>query len=110
MVFIRHGQRGRIHDLTSRLPTVAHDSITGVECCCCVIAAVEGGNVELRCNECRAVVAVVRIDVMRGLVGLGGGTAKCPHCGHENVFPDFDKMIAHVGHGCERSAAVESRL
>jgi hypothetical protein len=31
---------------------------------------VEGSSVELRCNECRAVVGVIQIDVMRGLLGL----------------------------------------
>jgi hypothetical protein len=50
---------------------VAHES-AGVDCFGCIIAAVEGRNVELRCNEFGAVVGVVQIDVLRGLLGLEG--------------------------------------
>ena len=49
----------------------------------------------------------MQIDVLRGLVGLDGATAKCAHYGHDNVFPDFDKMIAYVYHGCGRGVDVE---
>jgi hypothetical protein len=56
--------------ITGRMPIVAHEEITGVDCCGCIIAAVECTNVELRCNECGAVVGVVQIDVLRGLLGL----------------------------------------
>jgi hypothetical protein len=49
---------------------VAHEEVPGVDCCGCIIAGVEGANVELRCNECGAVVGVVQIDVLRGLLGL----------------------------------------
>src|SRR4051812_39103537 len=41
-------------ELTSRIPIVAHEEITRVDCC--GIAAVEGSNVELRCNDRGAVV------------------------------------------------------
>jgi hypothetical protein len=40
------------------MPIVPH-AAAGVECCGCIIAAVDCSNVELRCNECRAVVGVV---------------------------------------------------
>jgi hypothetical protein len=50
---------------------VVHDS-AGVDCCGCIIAAVEGCTVELRCNECGAVGGVIQIDVRRGLLGLDG--------------------------------------
>jgi hypothetical protein len=63
---------------------------------------VEGGSVELRCNECGAVVGVVQIDVLRGLLGLVGATAKCPHCGHENMLPGFDKMMPRMRAGGDR--------
>ncbi len=62
-------------DLTGRMPIVAHEEITGVDCCGCIIAAVEGSNVELRCNECGAVVGVVQIDILRGLLGVDGTAA-----------------------------------
>jgi len=34
--------RERSDSLTSRMPIVAHEEITGVDCCGCIIAAVEG--------------------------------------------------------------------
>jgi hypothetical protein len=54
------------------MPIVAHEHVTGVDCCGCIVAAVEGSNVELRCNECGAVVGVVQIDILRGLLELDG--------------------------------------
>jgi hypothetical protein len=56
-------------DLTARMPIVAHED-AGVDCCGCIVAKVDGRNVELQCNECGAVVGVVQIDVLRGLLGL----------------------------------------
>jgi hypothetical protein len=56
------------------MPIVAHETITGVACCGCIIAAVEGSIIELRCNECGAVMGVVQIDILRGLLGLDGAT------------------------------------
>ena len=56
------------NDLTGQMPIVAHETIAGVDCCGCIIAAVDGKNVELRCNECGAVVGVVQIDVLRDLL------------------------------------------
>ena len=40
-------------ELAGMMPIVAHES-AGVDCCGCMIAAVEGSNVELRCNKCGA--------------------------------------------------------
>jgi hypothetical protein len=58
-------------ELTSRMPIVAHEA-AGVACCGCIVAAVEGSNVELRCNECGAVLGMVQIDELRELLGLDG--------------------------------------
>ena len=60
----------RSAQLTGRMPIVAHETITGVDCCGCIVAVVDGSNVELRCNECAAVVGVVVFEVLRGLLGL----------------------------------------
>jgi hypothetical protein len=59
------------NELTSLMPVVQHGAVAGIDCCGCIIAAVEGRTVELRCNECGAVVGVVQIDVLCGLIGLG---------------------------------------
>ena len=46
-------------ELTSMMPIIAHESVAGVDCCGCIIAAVEGSNVELvqggarRISTCR---------------------------------------------------------
>jgi hypothetical protein len=35
-----------------------------------MVAAVEGSNVELQCNECGAVMGVVHIEILCALIGL----------------------------------------
>jgi hypothetical protein len=57
-------------ELTALMPVVAHEAVTGVDCCGCIIAAVEDSTVELRCSECGAVVGVVQIDILCGLLGM----------------------------------------
>jgi hypothetical protein len=54
------------------MPIIAPTTIAGVDCCACIIAAVDGSNVGQRRNECGAVVGVVEIDSLRGLLGLIG--------------------------------------
>jgi hypothetical protein len=53
-------------ELAGRMPIVSHESVTGVDCCGCIIAGVEGSNVELRCNDCGAVVGVIRSTYCAG--------------------------------------------
>jgi hypothetical protein len=38
--------------------------------CSIVFSSIQGSDVELRCNECRAVVGVVRIKILRDLVSM----------------------------------------
>jgi hypothetical protein len=90
-------------DLTGSMPIVPHET-TGVDCCGCIVAAVDGNNVELRCNECGAVVGVIQIDILRGLLGIECATAKCPHCGTLNKFPGFSEMLAYTCRGCGKLA------
>jgi predicted RNA-binding Zn-ribbon protein involved in translation (DUF1610 family) len=71
-------------ELTARMPIIPHETAAGVDCCGCIVAVVEGNNVELRCNECGAVVGVVQLDILKGLFGLDCATA-CPRCGKEHV-------------------------
>ena len=59
----------RSAQLTGRMPIVAHETIASVDCCGCIVAALEDTNVELKCDECGDVVGVVQIDVLRGLLG-----------------------------------------
>jgi hypothetical protein len=92
-------------DLTSRMPIVPHGTVAGVDCSGCIIAAVEGTNVELRCNECGAVVGVVQLDILKGLLGLECATATCPHCGKENTFPGFSEVSTYVCTECGKAVA-----
>src|SRR6266849_7412295 len=94
-------------ELTSRMPIVPHGAVAGVDCCGCIIAAVDGSNVELRCNECEAVVGVVHLDILKGLLGLECATTSCPHCGKVNTFPGFTKVSTYVCAECGKSVAAD---
>jgi hypothetical protein len=61
-------------ELTRLMPVVPH-GIGGVDCPGCIVALVEGGSVELRCNRCGATVGVVQVGIMEGLLGLNGEDA-----------------------------------
>ena len=63
--------------MTGSMPIVPHGTAPGVDCCGCIVAVVEDQNVELRCNECGAVVGVIQIDVLRGLLGLDAAKVTC---------------------------------
>jgi hypothetical protein len=78
--------------LTSRMAIVPHETISGVDCCGCIVAAVEGTHLELRCNECGAVVGVVQIEILPSLLGLDCATATCPYCSKLNNFLGFSEV------------------
>lgn len=86
-------------ELTGRMPIVPH-STAGGDCCGCIIAAVDGSNVELQCNDCRAVVGVIQINILRDLLGLESAAATCAHCGKENTFSG----LADTSRTCALSA------
>ncbi len=58
-------------ELTGLMPVVQH-GFGGVDCPGRVVAVVEGGTVELRCDECGAVVGMVQVGIMEGLLGWDG--------------------------------------
>ena len=89
------------------IPIVPHE-LAGVDCCGCIIAVVEEKNVELRCNECGAVMGVIQVDILRGLVGLDQAKAECPHCRMLNTFPGFSEMLAYTCHGCGKPVQIQS--
>ena len=89
-------------ELTRRMPIVAHETASA-DCCGCIVAAVEGTSVELRCNECGAVVGVIQLEILKGLLGLECATATCPHCGKENTFPGFSEVETYVCHECGKA-------
>jgi hypothetical protein len=85
-------------ELTDLMPVVPH-GISGVDCSGRIIAAVED-NIELRCNECGAVVGVVQISIMEGLLGPDCAEATCPHCGKVNTFSSFSEISTYVCGQC----------
>jgi hypothetical protein len=58
-------------ELTGLMPVVRH-RLSGAECSGCIVAVVESGSVELRCNECWALVGVLQVGIMEGLLGWDG--------------------------------------
>ena len=101
--------RDRSDELTSRMPIVPHEA-AGVDCCGCIVAAVEGDNVELRCNECGAVVGVIQIGILKDLLGLESAAQTCPHCGTLNTAPGFSQMKAYVCTNCGKAVEVQQEL
>jgi phage FluMu protein Com len=93
------------NELTGLMPIVSH-RIGGVDCGGCIVAVVESGTVELRCNKCGTVVGVVQVGIMEGLLGLDCADATCPHCGRLNTFSRIDEMLSYVCHYC--GAAVDA--
>ena len=89
-------------ELTALMPVVPH-RLCGVTCMGCIIAAVEDGNVELRCNCCGAVVGVVQAGIMEGLLGLDCSEATCPHCGHVNSLGDLHEALDYICEQCGKS-------
>jgi hypothetical protein len=81
------------------VPIASHEA-AGVECCGCIVAAVEGDNVELRCNECGSVVGVIQIETLPELLGLEGVAGTCPHSDHVNGFQGFRELKAYVCSAC----------
>ena len=81
------------HELTSRMPIVPHET-GGVECCGCIIAAVDGTNVELRCNECEAVVGVVQVDILKGPARAGGRDGHMPELREGEYVPRLHKGVS----------------
>src|SRR4029453_13546046 len=92
-------------DLTTRMLIVPHGTVAGLDCCGCIIAPVDGIDVELRCNECGAVVGVVHLDILKGLLGLECATTTCPYCGKVNTFPGFTKVSTYVCAECGKAVA-----
>lgn len=60
---------GGMDSLVNAFPIIPHER-TGVDCCGCIVPVVQGRDVELRCNECGAVLGVIQIDILTDLVGM----------------------------------------
>lgn len=88
-------------EITGLMPVVPH-GLAGVECPGRVVAVVDGGTVELRCDRCGGVVGVVQVGVMEGLLGLDCAEVICPHCEKVNTLPGPD-AAAYICEHCGRN-------
>jgi DNA-directed RNA polymerase subunit RPC12/RpoP len=95
-------------ELTGLMPIVSH-GISGVDCSGRIVAAVEDRDVELRCNQCGAIVGVLQVDIMAGLLGLDCDEATCPHCGKLNTFPALSEALVYVCDQCGKTVDLAGR-
>ena len=86
-------------ELTGLMPVVPH-RIGRIDCVGRIVAVVEGGTVELRCNQCGDVVGVVQTGIMEALLGLDCAEDVCPHCGKLNIFSALDDIASYVCQHC----------
>ena len=83
---------------------VPHEIATGADCDGCLLVEERGDVADLKCNSCGAVVDTVPIDRAGvRLIELGSEeicSARCPHCGTNNVFRGFTVIEAFVCQEC----------
>ena len=88
------------------LPVVPHE-ITGVDCCGCVfLREAANGVLEFVCNECGAIAGSLHRELLIALLQLEAARPVCPHCGQQNVFTGFDKMIFFTCEHCGQPVKV----
>ena len=92
------------HNVNVEIPIMPHEDEESVDCCGCLIVRAEGGDIELYCNECGAVVVRGRDHVEPYVRRFLGNPATvpmdvCRHCGALNTFPELSTVVAYV---CER--------
>ena len=85
-------------------PILPHSEFGDLECCGTLRRLVrkqEPGVANIICNECAVIISTVPIaDLHQTLrkmeFTLDMCSAKCPHCGKENVFTGFSEMLAYT--------------
>src|SRR5215475_1362573 len=93
------------NELSRRIPIVPHETIAGIRCPGHLVMEVEGGTVELHCNECGAVAGVIQIEILKSLLRLDYSKTKCPHCGREHLFAGVTVSKPYVCHQCGEPVA-----
>ena len=54
-------------EINDRLPIIPHESL-GTDCCGCLFVLVKGGQADIVCNECRAVIRTVRVGDVQSVM------------------------------------------
>jgi tRNA(Ile2) C34 agmatinyltransferase TiaS len=86
-------------------PIIPHSDFGNPECCGCLFGAVRGGEADMRCNECVALIRTVSAsDLERTLaeMELNGDVASaiCPQCGAVLLAPGFSRLSGFVCDKC----------
>jgi hypothetical protein len=95
------------------LPIIPHEDIADVDCCGCLMVRVRGGEADILCNECGAVIRTLAVgDVEAAMLEMARTdticSARCTHCGALNTFPRFSAIEAFVCSECGQGVAVNS--
>jgi hypothetical protein len=109
---MREGQLSS--EINDRLPIIPHENL-GADCCGCLYVRVEGGQADIVCNECAAVIRTVPVgDIERVVKDLAQTdticSAHCTHCGAVNSFPGFATVDVFVCSACGESNEVTSQV
>jgi hypothetical protein len=93
-------------------PIIPHEDVEEVDCCGCLYVQFRGGEADIICNECDAVVRTVSVEQATAvMLGLASGeicSARCPHCGALNTFPGFSTIEAFICSECGEGVAVNT--
>ena len=58
-------------NLKQDFPIIPHESVTGVDCCGCIVPQDFGADyIRLRCNECGKEIGLIRTGILADLVEL----------------------------------------
>ena len=81
------------------LPIIPHEDIADVGYCGCLMVRVRGGEADILCNECEAVIRTAAIgDVEAAMLEMARTdticSARCTHCGALTTFPRFSTIEA----------------
>jgi hypothetical protein len=95
----------------SECPILAHSDLGDPECCGCLIPVTQGDQIDIVCNECRAVTrSVAPADFRRTFdemeLSLDMTSEKCPYCGAVTLFPGFSRVVAFVCQECGRGVSL----
>jgi hypothetical protein len=91
---------------------IPHEDVADVDCCGCLMVRVHGGEADILCNECGAVVRTVVIgDVEAAMLEMAQVdticSACCTHCGALNTFPGVSAIEAFICSECGEGVAVD---
>jgi rubrerythrin len=95
-------ERDYSDELTSLMPII-HHVVVDPECPGRIVASVERGSVELRCNQCGSAVGVMQVGILEALLGLECIESVCPYCQHRNAFEEAAEAASYICEQCGRT-------